>query len=177
MSELIPQIRNLHTTAFVLSMLSNAGANQKNSSPAALIAYLTDQINDKLGTWEFKIFFGDWKIALGPYIYQHSPKANMIDNAMVVFNNAATNTYVVAIAATNPISDYDWAIEDFNVCFTKDWPNSDAPRGYQDFVRHIHRCHEYSRYALRFRWAKRTEFAGLSGVCGQPGCHANLYRA
>lgn len=129
MSELIPQFRNLHTTAFALSMLSNSGAGKTDPSPAVLIADLTDAINAVLGKLEFKIFFGDWTIVLGPYIYQHSPTANMIDNAIVVFNHASSNTYVVAVAATNPISDFDWVVEDFTVCFTENWPNSDAPAG------------------------------------------------
>lgn len=129
MSELIPQFRNLHTTAFALSMLSNSGAGKTDPSPAVLIADLTDAINAVLGKLEFKIFFGDWTIVLGPYIYQHSPTANMIDNAIVVFNHASSNTYVVAVAATNPISEFDWVVEDFTVCFTMDWPNSDAPTG------------------------------------------------
>lgn len=129
MSESIPAFRNLHTTAFVLSMLSNAGSGQTNASPAVLIENMTNAINAQLGSDFFKLFFGNWSIALGPYIFQHSPTADMVDNALVVFHNAAENIYVVAVSATNSISAYDWVVEDFAVCFTSDWPNSDAPAG------------------------------------------------
>jgi hypothetical protein len=110
-------------------MLSNLEAGKKDHSPAVLINNLTNAINAKLRNPEFKFFFGDWTIALGPYIYQHLPTADMIDNAVVVFYNASKNIYVVAVSATNYISDYDWVVEDFTVCFTQDWPNSDAPSG------------------------------------------------
>ena len=110
MSDSIPEIKNIHTTAFVLSMLSNLGAGKSDPSPDVLINGLTKAIYQKLDELTFKFFFGDWKIALGPYIFQHSPKANMIDNAVVVFYNAKKNIYVVALSATNSASDYDWAV-------------------------------------------------------------------
>ncbi|MBL4660910.1 MAG: hypothetical protein JKY19_11195 [Alcanivoracaceae bacterium] len=47
-------------------------------------------------------------------------------STMVVFKN--NNTYVVAIAGTNPISTYGWNVEDFDITQLVNWPNG-SPAG------------------------------------------------
>jgi hypothetical protein len=65
MSDYIPKISNIHTSAFVLSMLSNLGSGE--SDPLArLIRDLIKAINNKLEDFTFKLFFGDWNIKLAP---------------------------------------------------------------------------------------------------------------
>lgn len=88
-------------------------------------------------------YMGNWRLEWGPVVYSHSNKENkpsgVADNAMFVAScpgvvfpgcvNSGTNpvgsltTYVVAIAATNPSSDYDWSVEDFAVDKAVLWKN------------------------------------------------------
>jgi len=82
-------------------------------------------------------YMGNWSLEWGPVVFSHTKKngkpSGVADNAMFVAscpsvtfpgclntnsNNQPTGTlttYVVAIAATNPTSSYDWDVEDFEV--------------------------------------------------------------
>lgn len=63
---------------------------------------------------------GDWRIAWGPAVFQHGVNRGdrEADNAMFVAYSPSQDTYVVAIAATNPLSTYDWKWEDGDVVST-----------------------------------------------------------
>ncbi len=55
---------------------------------------------------------GDWKVVWGPCVYSRKPTLpSSATNAMYVAYSAKLSTYVVAIAATNPTSLYDWVTE------------------------------------------------------------------
>lgn len=59
---------------------------------------------------------GDWAVTWGPCVYSTNPtSAAPAANAMFVAYSASLSTYVVAIAATNPTSLYDWVHEDGEV--------------------------------------------------------------
>lgn len=82
-------------------------------------------------------YLGNWTLEWGPVVFSHTKKdgksSGVADNALFVASCPAvtfpgcTNpnnnqqpagtltTYVVAIAATNPTSSYDWDVEDFDV--------------------------------------------------------------
>jgi hypothetical protein len=73
-----------------------------------------DQMEADLQAWEPNI--GSWNIVWGPcYTYPStlSFKANVMFVAQAV--GAVQPTYVVAIAGTLPLSDYDWMTEDLNI--------------------------------------------------------------
>ena len=74
----------------------------------------------------------DWNVVWGPTmqwkkgvlptaIEEYTPAS-----AMVVFKKG--NTYVVAIAGTNPVSDYGWLVEDADIVNFGTWPNG-SPAG------------------------------------------------
>ncbi|MBX3738249.1 MAG: hypothetical protein KF715_16260 [Candidatus Didemnitutus sp.] len=88
-------------------------------------------------------YLGDWTLEWGPVVFSHTRKdgkpTGVADNAVFVASCPAvtfpgcpnTNqsnqptgtltTYVVAIAATNPTSIYDWTVEDFDVSSSVPW--------------------------------------------------------
>ncbi|WP_109121133.1 hypothetical protein [Azospirillum sp. TSO22-1] len=72
---------------------------------------------------------GDWTVTWGPVVWQNAG-SDVADNAMyVAYCPDVPNlgaTYVVAIAATNPMSGFDWGTEDFDVAQVVDF-SSYAP--------------------------------------------------
>lgn len=112
---------------FSLSMWSNTAAKTKDSTPSALGGILYTNFTDKQST--YAAYVPDWSIVWGPAVFTAGDSGNslvseagilmpknstgMADNAILVAHNATSNTYVVAIAATNPQSVYDWLNEDF----------------------------------------------------------------
>ncbi len=113
--------------AFSLSFWSNKAASQTNSTPSQLATYLESAVNSAIS--QFSAEVGTWSIVWGPAVYVNGSNSNnpaslsstvtnngmgsgIADNAILVAYNGA-DTYVVAIAATNPYSVYDWAQEDF----------------------------------------------------------------
>lgn len=113
-------------TVFQLSLAAN-GASSISATQAELQGYLhayLDGGTDPLGT-RYAGFFpqmnpklagGDWQVVWGPCVYSRKPsKPSSATNAMYVAHSAALSTYVVAIAATNPTSYYDWIVEDGDV--------------------------------------------------------------
>jgi hypothetical protein len=68
---------------------------------------------------------GDWQVAWGPVVLSNQPDtADEAVNAMYVAYSANLAMYVVAIAATNPASVFDWLKEDGDVAPRKMvlWP-------------------------------------------------------
>jgi hypothetical protein len=104
---------------FCLSMLANISDSNK---------LLTDLANSNVQT---KI--GQWTIVWGPVIYGHDPKSQVWDNIMYVAKgeNLTTNNpqYVVAIAATNPKSVFDWLQEDVNTHNMVPWSSTNPEQG------------------------------------------------
>lgn len=78
---------------------------------------------------------GDWRLVWGPALIeetdQNGKPTGVADNALFVAHCDAVAypggptlpTYVVAIAATNPASLYDWETEDFSVAQVVNWKN------------------------------------------------------
>ncbi len=120
--------------------MMNAAANGVSSyvnKQEKLQVYLTHFLKGGLdpmgGT--FKGFFplmnadsligGDWDVAWGPGVcLQPDMISGQAANAMYVAYSPLQKTYVVAIAATNPASAYDWMSEDADVAakFMAAWP-------------------------------------------------------
>lgn len=68
---------------------------------------------------------GDWRVVWGPCVYCIEPdKQDRATNSMYVAYSPSLATYVVAIAATNAESLYDWVAEDGDVApeFMAAWP-------------------------------------------------------
>lgn len=106
-------------TLFCLSMFANISNSEK---------VISDLANP---TVQGKI--GQWTILWGPVIYYHDPKNQNWDNIMYVAKgeNAETNNpqYVVAIAATNPKSVFDWLQEDAATHNMVSWSTQFPERG------------------------------------------------
>ncbi|WP_238603029.1 lipase family protein [Fimbriiglobus ruber] len=105
-------------------MMANLGTGQigtqdqiENYLDTALKAGLA-QLQTELGTWE---------VVWGPAVYE-SLSSVRADNAMYVARDTSNpGRYVVAIAATNAYSAYDWIIEDAFVARQVAWEYGTAP--------------------------------------------------
>ncbi len=120
---------DLIQTAFLFNVISNAASSQTGSRQA-LAQYLTLAAGEG-GQWQpdektqpiqvagfladngAKLIGGDWSIVWGPAICAGLGRKAL--NAMLVAHSPSQNTYVVAIAGTNPHSWYDWLVEDGQV--------------------------------------------------------------
>ena len=120
--------------AFALSMLSNAVSNTQGSA-ADLTALLAKKVNATLADGANQALVGAWSVVWGPQIWQ-KPDTNLAANAMYVAHNPAVpglgDTYVVAIAATNEASKYDWLLEDADVWQTVNFSTWDPLSGQAD---------------------------------------------
>jgi hypothetical protein len=120
---------DLIQTAFLFNVISNA-ASSLTGSRQALAQYLTLaagqggqwQPNEKTQPIQVAGFLadnganligGDWSIVWGPAICASLGRKAL--NAMLVAHSPSQNTYVIAIAGTNPHSWYDWLVEDGQV--------------------------------------------------------------
>src|SRR5262249_34925660 len=104
---------------FSISMLSNAASSQ-NGTVAELGAGVANKILQAFSAWE--PYIGAWVIAWGPAVYQSS-RDRYADNAIFVAveQGVENPVRVVATAATNPNSNYDWLQEDFDVAHVVSW--------------------------------------------------------
>lgn len=118
----IPTIPNVNAggsldiiqTTFKLSAISNA-ATWNNGNATQLQSDLLALVEENLGANSpLKSYIGSWDLVWGPCVFQNVGSTDA-DNAMYVAYNADIDYYVVAIAATNIQSLYDWETEDFNV--------------------------------------------------------------
>ncbi|HEY0554443.1 MAG TPA: hypothetical protein VGG20_09250, partial [Thermoanaerobaculia bacterium] len=106
---------------FTMSMLANGDSLQKGNI-STLVGDLAKVLQTDLSDAGFQALIGNsWEVAWGPCVYQNQAD-NVEDNAMFVAHNTASNMYVVAIAATNPISNFDIFQEDKPVKPIKAWP-------------------------------------------------------
>jgi Lipase (class 3) len=111
---------------FTMSMLVNREGHATGQTAAQLQGNLASIIQDDLEDSQFQSLIGDsWEIAWGPCVFQNSG-SGVVDNAMFVAENTATNTYVVAIAATSFHSVFDKSVEDASVNPIKAWPYGQA---------------------------------------------------
>jgi len=120
---------DLIQTAFLFNIISNSASSQTGSRQA-LAQYLTlaagaggqwqpdektqpIQVPGFLADNGAKLIGGDWSIVWGPAIC--AGLGHKALNAMLVAHSPSQNTYVIAIAGTNPHSWYDWLVEDGQV--------------------------------------------------------------
>ncbi len=114
--------------AFALSLLSNAVSDQLGTQQQ-LQEQLDQNIRSALDDPTVKNYIGDWQIGWGPVVYER-PQSLVSNNTLYVAQRE--NTYVIATAGTNPISFYDWLVEDFDVTSQVDWPYPEfVPAGLQ----------------------------------------------
>ncbi|MGE5515365.1 MAG: lipase family protein [Bacteroidota bacterium] len=117
---------DLHQQTFVLSMAVNLASGEKGSARDIEKA-LKQKLQTLLGTAAIKDLIGEWSLVWGPAVWQHPfDLRGYSDNAIAVFHNAASDTTVCAIAATNANSIFDWAVEDFWVSDKVRWQYSPA---------------------------------------------------
>ncbi|NES23200.1 MAG: lipase family protein [Symploca sp. SIO3E6] len=75
---------------------------------------------------DMQTLIGTWEIVWGPVVSEHNPSRKVADNAMFVVKSQdahESDSYIIAIAGTNPISLYGWLVEDLQVNQTKPWNN------------------------------------------------------
>ena len=112
---------------FALNWLSNILANVKGDS-SNFNSEATTAIDKVLG--DSTDLMGNWNRVWGPVVFSAKPSttAGVADNTMFLAKSAdpGINTYVLAIAGTNPISPYGWLVEDFKTDSTQTWPFLEA---------------------------------------------------
>lgn len=66
----------------------------------------------------------DWRLAWGPAVFEIDKKSMKADNTAFVVYSPSQDTYILAIAGTNPHAVLDWTVEDFSVGPAKlvNWP-------------------------------------------------------
>lgn len=108
-------IYNSVQQVFALNMFSNFAGNKK-APVAELQADLTKIINALLSDARMQKYIGNWQVVWGPVVgsYGKDVDRQVASNALYVAKNDE-GTYVIATAATNPISTYGWLTEDFEV--------------------------------------------------------------
>ena len=77
-----------------------------------------------------KLIGQDWRLVWGPSVYELPGSDLKADNTAFVVYSPSQDTYVLAIAGTNPTAALDWINEDFEVGPTEmvDWPyNANTP--------------------------------------------------
>lgn len=111
-----------HQQVFALSMASNL-VMRKAGTPEALQRLLAQEIARFLADDAVVQNMPGWQITWGPAVWQ-AAGSDQADQAMVVFSRDDTD--IVAIAATNSGSWYDWLIEDLNIFHQKldNWPGA-----------------------------------------------------
>lgn len=144
---------------YCLSMLSNIPAQtygvryadwvslqkQRDSSITAIVAYSQPIIDsclknavDSISNPGTKLSLSNWTRYWGPGVIAmesgilpllNKPDYYVSAASMTIFQNVSTNTFVVAIQATNPNSLYAWNTLDFSVDQTIPWNNNDTSQG------------------------------------------------
>ncbi|MDO8040336.1 hypothetical protein [Janthinobacterium sp. SUN137] len=149
--EIMPPNFDVFQKTFALSLLSNLASNYiakdryvPGTHGDPLEAQLAENIQVALSTPVVVAGLGDdWKIAWGPAVWRGAD-SRVMENAAAVFYNPEVTfedgttaaSYVVAIAATNLISGYDWIVEDFTVSSTVSWTHYNPARQPATVVSH-----------------------------------------
>jgi hypothetical protein len=118
---------------FALNIFSNYASSKKGTA-ADLQADLSKILNALLANQRMQKLIGSWQVVWGPVVGSYGKDAvkQVASNALYVAKND-NGMYVVATAGTNPISNYGWFTEDFDVQSMVVWPGFDekdptAPR-------------------------------------------------
>jgi hypothetical protein len=108
----------LQQQAFTLSFFANA-ASRLTGTVAQLQTDAATKINGLLNEQLVTQQIGSWHIVWGPIVIQE-PGSSVADNAMVVYQgaNGGNPVYVVGVAATNALSQFDVQVEDLDVAST-----------------------------------------------------------
>jgi hypothetical protein len=134
---------DLTQTAFIFSFIANAPSNVKGT-PQQLADYGYDALTDGtpdpspyvssdgeivsapglMKTIGSKLIGGDWKLVWGPGDFQLDGSDDQSDNAAFIVYSASQDTYILAMAGTNPYGLLDWLVEDLVVGpeFLVNWP-------------------------------------------------------
>jgi Lipase (class 3) len=120
-------------SVFLMDVASNGASSIIDTQPN-LLKYLQVYLNGGTnpGNYKYAGFFnlmnpnlagGDWSVVWGPCVYVRSGDVTAT-NAMYVAHSPSQATYIVCIAATNPISIFDWVVEDAGVDphYAAPWP-------------------------------------------------------
>ncbi|MBB5885754.1 hypothetical protein DYQ93_04710 [Xanthomonas sp. LMG 8992] len=117
-----------YQTVFALSTLANWVSTQTGTAQALQAEYQKVLVAT-LASPPAQAAIGTWELVWGPQVWQ-AETSDRSDNAMFVakasnVGDLAGDVYVVAIAATNPLSSYDWMMEDFDVASVVDFATYD----------------------------------------------------
>lgn len=106
-------------TTFFLSVISNAAANTvvKAKNYYEAVNVFSKNLKNTIDINIFTYLNNKWTMTWGPGVLlaQDIFGHYRVSNAAYVAYNASQNRYVLAIAATDPISAYDWDGEDFDI--------------------------------------------------------------
>lgn len=117
---------DLHQQAFALSWAVNMVGKMRGDAHD-LTGMLKAALTDHLALPRLRELIGTWSLAWGPVVWENPLNLRGVaDNAVAVFVNEDARVYVVAIAATNPASIFDWVIEDGDVNSKVTWPYGGA---------------------------------------------------
>lgn len=112
---------------FCLNMLSNISAHYNKHDS---IADSTENaIINVFASDEIQTLIGEWKCVWGPKVFVADSVSKIATNTMFIAQKLNTDTFVVAIAGTDPHSFTDWLFEDFNMITTCPWDIRDKAKG------------------------------------------------
>lgn len=119
-------------TAFLFNLIANASsATPSPNNPQAQADLVWGAVNGTINlktnpfsnfnyagllpTYGSQLLGGDWTLTWGPGVYQIDPTTGEADNTAFVVQSKKLNTYIVAIAGTDPAAFSDWLLEDLQV--------------------------------------------------------------
>ena len=115
---------NQQQVIYSFSIAANAAGSKKFSNLQAMQDWALS-IEEKILTDSTiqGLIGSDWATVWGPIVYaKNTSGASVIaDNAMGCYYSPSQNLFIIPIAATNPISSYDWMSEDFAVHTQVEW--------------------------------------------------------
>jgi hypothetical protein len=106
--------------------------NQGVDGLAAMQAYVQSVATTMLAKPEVQLLIGsDWIAVWGPVVYSRDTTGPTVvaDNTMACYFNLKQNTFVVAVAGTNPRSPFDWFGQDFDVHTQIPWTTAGGSGG------------------------------------------------
>lgn len=132
----MPKAYNIVQTTFLLNLAANGASSVWDTEAnlqSRLSVYLSGGTDNDGITYPGilpllnpQLAGGDWRVVWGPCVFnvRGDTRPGYASNAMYVAHSPTLKTYVVAIAATNPTSLYDWIKEDGAVSplFMAKWP-------------------------------------------------------
>jgi len=107
-----------------LSFISNAAFGLEFSKKEYLDNFVNEiMVTNVVTNKTFSPYIGDWELVWGPCVYSHDATSSFAraDNTMAIYYSTTLKLFVVAIAGTNTVSSFGWAVEDFNVTEVVAW--------------------------------------------------------